>query len=182
MKRILLLGDSIREGYEPYVRERLAGLAEVVAPGENGRFSFYTLWGVNLWMKELGTPDIVHWNNGLWDVHHEAPMVETLTPITDYVTHLKRIAHELQRTGAHIVFATTTPVHPESAGRSNEEIHAYNQAAIEALVPMGITIHDLNARVKEDLNGYLSYDRLHLNEKGYRMCADSVAEVLGRYL
>ncbi|WP_235613144.1 hypothetical protein [Paenibacillus sp. LC231] len=45
MKRILLLGDSIRQGgYEPYVRERLAGLAEVVAPGENGRFSFYTLW------------------------------------------------------------------------------------------------------------------------------------------
>ncbi|VTR19087.1 Uncharacterised protein [Actinobacillus pleuropneumoniae] len=37
MKRVLLLGDSIREGYEPYVRERLADRAEVVAPGENGR-------------------------------------------------------------------------------------------------------------------------------------------------
>ena len=96
MKRILLLGDSIREGYEPYVRERLAGLAEVVAPAENGRFSFYTLWGVNLWMKELGTPDIVHWNNGLWDVHREAPRDELLTPVIDYVTNLKRIAHEVR--------------------------------------------------------------------------------------
>ena len=40
MKRILLLGDSIREGYEPYVRERLAGLAEVVAPGRTGASRF----------------------------------------------------------------------------------------------------------------------------------------------
>ena len=79
-------------------------------------------------MKELGTPDIVHWNNGLWDVHREAPRGELLTPIIDYVTNLKRIAHEPQRTDAHIVFATTTPVHPESEGRSNEEIDAYNQA------------------------------------------------------
>ena len=93
MKRILLLGDSIREGYEPYVRK--AGRpCRGRGTGENGRFSFYTLWGVNLWMKELGTPDIVHWNNGLWDVHREAPRGELLTPIIDYVTNLKRIAHE----------------------------------------------------------------------------------------
>ena len=53
---------------------------------------------------------------------------------------------------------------------------------MEALVPMGIAIHDLNARVKEDLSGYLSDDRLHLNQEGYRMCADSVVGMLGRYL
>ena len=182
MKRVLLLGDSIREGYEPYVRERLADRAEVVAPGENGRFSFYTLWGVNLWIRELGIPDIVHWNNGLWDVHREAPRVEALTPLGEYAAHLKRIAHELRRTGAQIVFATTTPVHPKSEGRSNEEIDAYNEAAIEALMPLGIAIHDLNARVKRDLSGYLSDDRLHLNEAGYRACAASVADMLDGYL
>ena len=39
MKKILLLGDSRRQGYEPYVRELLAGCAEVHGPAENGRWA-----------------------------------------------------------------------------------------------------------------------------------------------
>ncbi|WP_257968099.1 hypothetical protein [Peribacillus deserti] len=35
MKKVLLLGDSIRMGYEPFVREALEGKAEVTAPEEN---------------------------------------------------------------------------------------------------------------------------------------------------
>ncbi|MGM0879614.1 MAG: hypothetical protein ACQEXQ_01060 [Bacillota bacterium] len=60
MKKVLLMGDSIRMGYEPLVREALRGKAEVVAPEENGRFAKHTLWGVNLWIRDLGMPDLVH--------------------------------------------------------------------------------------------------------------------------
>ncbi|MDF2717420.1 MAG: hydrolase family protein [Paenibacillus sp.] len=45
MKKVLLLGDSIRMGYEPLVRAQLAEVAHVVAPAENGRFAKHTLWG-----------------------------------------------------------------------------------------------------------------------------------------
>ncbi|MEZ0537663.1 SGNH/GDSL hydrolase family protein [Caldicellulosiruptoraceae bacterium PP1] len=182
MKKVLLLGDSIRMGYQEYVKEGLKGLAEVVAPEENGRFAKYTLWGVNLWIKELGKPDIVHWNNGLWDVHHEAPMVEALTHIDEYVETLGRIINELKRTGAKIIFATTTPVQVDAIGRSNAEIDKYNKAAIELMQKEGIEVNDLYSLVKEDLNKYICDDKLHLSDEGYRRCAEKVVEVIKKYL
>ena len=64
--RVLLLGDSIRRSYEPHVRRLLAGRAEVVGPAENGQYSLYTLKGLHRWIKALGRPHIVHWNNGIF--------------------------------------------------------------------------------------------------------------------
>ena len=43
MKKILLLGDSIRMGYDDFVREKLDRTAEVYFPDDNGRFVQYTL-------------------------------------------------------------------------------------------------------------------------------------------
>ncbi|MFC5649464.1 SGNH/GDSL hydrolase family protein [Paenibacillus solisilvae] len=178
LKKVLLLGDSIRMGYEPYVREGLKELAVVTAPEENGRFSSYTLWGVNLWIKEFGVPDVVHWNNGLWDLHHEAPMIEALTSLEEYIRNLKRIINELKRTGAKIIFATTTPVPADAIGRSNAEIDRYNEAAIELMIKHGVEVNDLNALVKQDFQGNICEDRLHLSEQGYRKCAVQVMEAI----
>ncbi|WP_054027843.1 SGNH/GDSL hydrolase family protein [Bacillus sp. FJAT-28004] len=182
MKRVLLLGDSIRMGYEPLVREALHEKAEVVAPEENGRFAKHTLWGVNLWIRDLGKPDIVHWNNGLWDLHHEAPMVEALTSLDEYLETLKRTAKELQRTGAKIIFATTTPVPAGATGRSNAEIDLYNSAAIKLMESLGIEINDLNHIVKQDLALNICEDNLHLSERGNRSCAEKVIEHIHKYL
>ncbi len=41
MKKLILLGDSIRMGYAAYVKEKLAGAAEVLFPEENCRFAQY---------------------------------------------------------------------------------------------------------------------------------------------
>jgi hypothetical protein len=182
MKRVLLLGDSIRMGYEQLVRDGLNGVAEVVAPEENCRFAKHTLWGVNLWLKELGRPDIVHWNNGLWDLHHEAPMVEALTSQSEYIDTLKRILNELQRTGAIIIFATTTPVPADAIGRSNAEIDLYNSAADELMKKNDIEINDLNSIVKQDLAGNICEDKLHLSELGNFRCAEQVIEKIKNYL
>ena len=42
MKKVVLLGDSIRLGYQPYLTELLKGRAEVGGIEDNGRFSLYT--------------------------------------------------------------------------------------------------------------------------------------------
>lgn len=182
MKKVLLLGDSIRMGYEPLVREGLKGVAEVVAPEANGSFAKHTLWGVNLWIRDLGKPDIVHWNNGLWDLHHEAPMVEALTPLNEYIETLRRILGELQRTGARIIFATTTPIPPDGSGRSNAEIDLYNSAAAELMNRSGVEVNDLNALVKHDLAGNICEDKLHLTERGNAVCAAQVIDRIKKYL
>lgn len=182
MKKVLLLGDSIRMGYEPYVRESLKGLVQVCASQDNGRFAKYTLWGVNLWIKEFGVPDIVHWNNGIWDVHHEAPMVEALTPLNEYMDTLRRIIQELKRTKARVIFATTTPVPDDAIGRSNAEIDLYNAEAVELMKRNRIEINDLNALLREDKEQYICDDNLHLNESGYRLCAQKVSDKIKTYL
>ncbi len=65
MKNVLLLGDSIRLLYEPLVKEKLKGKADVYGPEENGRWSGYTLNSLRFWLLYMPKPDIVHWNNGL---------------------------------------------------------------------------------------------------------------------
>ena len=70
MKKILLIGDSIRMGYDKYVKEALKDSAEVYYPEENCRFAEYVLRYAHEWKKKLGCPDdpdLVHWNAGLWD-------------------------------------------------------------------------------------------------------------------
>ena len=43
LPKVLLLGDSIREGYAPLVAKKLAGRAEVISPKENGGDTANTL-------------------------------------------------------------------------------------------------------------------------------------------
>lgn len=81
MKRVLLLGDSISMGYREYVRELLAEEADVQYMEENGRFAKYTMWAANQWIRSNGAPDIVHWNNGVWDITIEPPLEGSFTPL-----------------------------------------------------------------------------------------------------
>ena len=41
MKKVLLLGDSIRMGYQRFVKEELADEYEVIFSAENGRFAAF---------------------------------------------------------------------------------------------------------------------------------------------
>ena len=72
MKNLLLLGDSIRMGYDSFVQEKLRGRMNVYFPEDNGRFAQYTLRALSDWKAKLDLPEIhvVHWNNGLWDLLH----------------------------------------------------------------------------------------------------------------
>ena len=76
MKNVFLIGDSIRfgatgsPGYGGYVKEKLKDVANVYAPDENCRFAQYTQRYLCNWknITDAEKIDIVHWNNGLWDV------------------------------------------------------------------------------------------------------------------
>ena len=70
MKKILLIGDSIRQGYSHYVRLAFEGVAEIYEPQENCRFTTYILITLLDWINELKCGDgvdLIHWNAGLWD-------------------------------------------------------------------------------------------------------------------
>ena len=68
--KILLIGDSIRKGYDEYIRMVFDGIAEVYYHDENSRFTTYIIRQLYEWKSLIGCGDdvdLVHWNAGLWD-------------------------------------------------------------------------------------------------------------------
>ena len=152
MKKIVLIGDSIRMGYDKYVRESLEETAEVYYPDENCKFAQYILRMILRWKKDWPKDiDLVHWNAGLWDVidlYGDGP----LTPFEIYPLMIKRVNNALRKfyPNAKFIFATSTAVIEEgNRSRNNTIIEAYNQAAIEALKDTDTVINDLYALTKD---------------------------------
>lgn len=190
MKRVLLLGDSIRMGYDKKVRELLKDEYEVVfAQEDNGRFAAYTLWQANQLLKQYGHFDLVHWNNGYWDMNIEAPMTEAIHPVDEYVSFLRRIIRLLRENGAKIVFATTTPIYEPgqaadntgiaaSINYSNDWVVEYNRAACRLMEEEKIPVNDLYSLCLKGPKYYKCEDMLHLTEEGYREVARQTADCI----
>ena len=153
MKKIVLLGDSIRMGYDKYIKASLEGEAEVFYPEENCRFATYVIRFAHEWKRKGGWPedvDLVHWNAGLWDVP-EIMGDEPVTPVDAYAYAISRIDKRLRQLFpyAKMVFATSTAVQEEKYlgvfKRRNATIEQYNAAAIQALANTDTVIDDLYA-------------------------------------
>jgi lysophospholipase L1-like esterase len=181
MKKVLLLGDSIRLNYAPYVYRNLNEQAEILSPEDNGRFAKYTLHELPGWLKTLGTPDIIHFNNGLWDLHHFNGK-DPLTPLADYLADLKRIILLLQETKAQLIFATCTPVRNENPEWSNSEIVIYNQQAVKLMAENHIPVNDLHTLLFGEEETYISDDLIHLNRLGIKKVGEKVVETIKQWL
>ena len=156
MKKIVLIGDSIRMGYDKYVKDALEGEAEVFYPNENCRFAQYVLRTVSDWRKDGNwgdDADLVHWNAGLWDtlrLYGDEP----LTPPEMYAEMIRRVDKRLRLLfpKAKLVFATSTRVLEERYGkdfkRYNKDIEEYNKIALDVLKDTDTVINDLYSFTK----------------------------------
>ena len=191
MKKVLLLGDSIRMGYADYVKELLEGKCEVIYDeADNGRFAAYTLWQLVQAFCHHGHFDLVHWNNGYWDMNIEPPMETALFNIEEYCYLLRKIAREIKKQGAKAVFALTTPILEPGTAADNTNtgaldisyndkwVQKYNEAAKMIMDEEGVPINDLYTLCKEDERYYKCFDMLHLTEEGYRRCAEQIAKTI----
>ena len=186
MKKIVLIGDSIRLGYETYVKEALAGVAEVFSPKENCRFAEYILRYLMSWKADWGACEeieLVHWNVGLWDVSHLYGE-DTITTPDYYEEALKRIVRQMRRffPNAKLVFATSTAViesgYSENFCRYNQDIEKFNEIAVRTLLPMGVEINDLYAVTKDMPESYHS-DKTHFNTKeATKQIGDQILQVI----
>ncbi len=182
MKKIALLGDSIRLlGYGQKVAEMLSPECEVWQPDDNCRFAAYTLRGLFEWKENLEGCDVIHWNNGLWDIcelFDDGPF----TSPEAYVETMKRIARILRKYSKKVIFATITPVTDANKYNRNEVIKQYNELIVPELEKMGVIINDLHKTVWADLDNLMSEDTLHLSEEGVNVCAEQVAECIRNVL
>ena len=178
MMKVTLLGDSIRAiGYGKIVPDLLGSDFEVFQPNDNCRFSKYTLRGLFEWSNQMEGSNIVHWNNGLWDICNlfgDGPF----STEEEYITNMLRIAEILTNKYDKVIFATTTPVRPENKYDSNSLIKRYNQIIIPKLHKMGVVINDLHSLVSTDVYRYISEDNIHLSKDGIKLCAEQVTKII----
>ena len=191
MKNIFFIGDSIMFGAEPNssgygvcVKEKLAGKAQVFYPEENCRFTQYTLRYLHEWASgiDCGSIDIVHWNNGLWDVLRLFGD-EPFTSIDEYGNMLKRIYKRIRLVfpNANIIFALSTSVNETQASpdfiRLNCDIELYNQRATEVMNELGVKVNDLYS-VSLDLDDAKRCDWVHFSREGCEILADTVIKAI----
>jgi hypothetical protein len=207
LPKILLLGDSIRMSYQPHVKAMLEGRAEVVGPADNCRFALYTAMKVYDWVTELGMPDIVHWNNGLWDCAYFPGRGPWQFSISDYVINLRNILTSLRgehikqlkwagrQQGTndldagkgirHVSFATCTPIDgvkrpfkEHEIAWKVEEIPKYNAGAVALMNEQNVPVNDLYSLMLPHLSEWTVADGAHLTEDGQKALAAAVVSHL----
>ncbi|MCD6289103.1 MAG: SGNH/GDSL hydrolase family protein [Anaerolineae bacterium] len=182
---IVLIGDSIRMGYEPFVREMLRGQVGVWGPKENGGTSQNVLAHLWEWVIERG-PDVVHINAGLHDLKRGFGAAENAIPLTAYRANVEAILRRiLAETDARVIWATITPVNEvwhhanKPFDRFEADVTAYNQAAIEVCRALGVPVNDLyRIIIDAGRDQLLLPDGVHFSEEGYRLLARAVVSVI----
>ena len=186
MKKILLIGDSIRMGYDRYVRESMAAVAEVYYPAENCKYTTNILRDLHGWTDALGLfeADAVHWNAGLWDtlrIYGDGPLVQPEV----YADNIRRISERIERLfpDAKQIFATSTPVIergyiPGFEVRYNADVERYNGLAVKALEGRGVVINDLYALLDGQPESLHSDQSHYYTLEGTRLIGGQVNKVL----
>lgn len=202
MKKVMLIGDSIRMGYQDSLISELEGEFEVWGSAENNRFAKYTLNELERLLIEFSDsedenkgefisptaksvgkivyPDIIHWNNGLWDTAIVCEEDGAFTPVDEYISYMSKILRELRKITDKIIFATTTPVKPQNPNQKNEIVTEYNRHITAFMKKEGVVINDLNSLVSNDVDKYISEDNIHLSDDGKKLCAKAAAELIRR--
>ena len=189
--RILIIGDSISLGYTPHVARMLKGKAVVTHNRGNAQHTGTGLKKLDAWLgKEKW--DVIHFNWGLWDLCYRHPKSKvqgrrdkvngkvTLT-IEQYEKNLDRLVTRLKKTGAALIWASTTMVPENEAGRFVEDARKYNEAAAKVMKKHGVTTNDLYALTAAfPQSMFVRPGNVHYTKEGSARIARQVAEALMR--
>jgi lysophospholipase L1-like esterase len=184
--KVVLIGDSIRMGYQGLVREKLGARAEVLAPAENCAHGLRVREGLHEWAI-APRPDVVHFNAGIHDLGWMAGETVPRFTISAYVRNLRIIVQRLHaQTSARLIFATTTPFLapcnpsvPRHRCRPAAAVPRYNAAAVRLMRKVGVEIDDLCAAVMSaGIDECLGEDRIHMSARGNEVLADAVVRSL----
>ena len=170
LPRVLLIGDSISGGYTLSVRKALAGKANVHKAPENCGPTANGLKKLDVWLGK-GKWDVIHFNFGLHD---------SRTPQADYEKRLREIVARLQKTGAKIVWASTTP-RPADGKEGPAMVDAVverNAVAVAVMRENNIPVNDLFTFITPHLAKTQNPKDVHFNAQGYALLGQQVAEAI----
>jgi len=167
LPRILLIGDSICNGYQPFVRKELAGIAYT---------SFYATSKCvtdRSYLKELTFVleeydyAVIHFNNGLHSLDMDREQWETA------LRQALKVLKEKGK-GAKLVFATSTPL---KKADMTEKARELNAIAVRVMKEKGIPVNDLFA-LMDPQDRAMWRDTFHYNQEGCKMQAKQVGDTI----
>ena len=188
LPRVLLIGDSISIGYTLPVRELLKGKANLLRPLENSAQTAFGLTHLDAWLGNSKW-DVIHFNFGLHDLKYLDAEGNYVTPdkgkqvalLPEYEANLRQIVARLKKTGATLIWATTTPVPDASSGRVKDDELKYNEVALRVMRQLGVQVDDLHAIIAADPALQLPHN-VHFTPEGYQRLALSVVGTLEKAL
>jgi lysophospholipase L1-like esterase len=189
MVTVVLIGDSIRLGYQEVVAHELGTEAAVWAPKENGGTSANVLARLDDWVIER-EPEIVHLNCGLHDLRTDRASKQKAVALAQYVENVGRIFGRIQgETNATLVWASTTPVNEEWHTREKPfdryevDVAAYNRAARTVAERLAVPVNDLfEAVMRAGRDRFLLADGVHFTKEGSALLGKEVAAAIRTHL
>ena len=191
--RVLLIGDSISIGYTPHVQRMLAPEVAVFRPlngrggAENCQGTNHGVARIDSWLAAHGGKwDVIHFNFGLHDLKRVHP--ETRNNSGDgghphqadpetYGRQLDAIVERLKKTGARLIYGTTTPVPPGAVRpyRAVGDSVRYNTVAKAIMKRHGVEVNDLYQFAFARLGKIQRKANVHFTPNGSRVLGRRVA-------
>lgn len=160
LPRVLVIGDSISMNYHDAAKAALQGVANYHRNEGNAGPSERGVLNTELWLGDFRQKgfhwDVIQFNHGLHDLKQSYD-AKTDTwgaysvPIATYQANLEKQIAILRKTGARLIFCTTTPVPNHSKGpyaRRKGASAEFNAAALEVIrLHPDILVTDLHAAI-----------------------------------
>ncbi len=192
LPRVLLIGDSISIGYTVAVRDELRGKANVHRPTTNCGPTIRGLEQIDAWLGEKPW-DVIHFNWGLHDLKYmgangqnlanpQDPGSHQQVPIDQYEQHLRTLVARMKKTGAKLIWCSTTPVPNGSKGRVAGDAVTYNAVAAKVMQEQGVAVDDLYSFAKPRLEEIQLKANVHFSPQGSKVLAKQVASSISAAL
>jgi len=173
LPRVLLVGNSITQGYYPVVERGLKGKASVARYTTSRGIIDPVLFSE---IRNLITQHkyaVIHFNNGLHGIEYDA---------SEYEKGMKKLIRLLKKhgQGAELIGATSTPVLPGFLHWKSDEynqnlITTRNRIVMEVCHKYNIKVNDLYwaVHLKPEL---FSSDKIHYTPEGYKVLGEQTLQ------
>lgn len=188
MPDVLIIGDSISIGYTKPLIEVLEGKATVVHNPGNAQHSGFGLANLDAWLGDTDW-DVIHFNHGLHDLKyvdengknvHEREKGHIQIPLDEYEKNMEAIVARLEKTGARLIFTTTTPFPDKPGGPLRDAFQAvkYNEVALKIMKEHGVIVNDLYSFALPRLPELQQPKNVHFTAEGSKALAGEVARYI----
>jgi len=192
--KILIIGDSISNGYMSFVVEYFSGKAMVSHNPGNAQHSGFGLQKIREWIAGEEW-DIIQYNWGLHDLCYRSPESKVqgnrdkvngkiTNSVEQYKTNLDSIVTILKlSTKAKLIFVTTTYVPENEAGRFQDDVQKYNAAALEVMKKHKIQVNDIYGKsIAIHKKWGLGSDNVHYSKAGSKELGKLIVSVLEKQI